>query len=406
MEIRRAYLRRSMKRARLQKRVAVAAMLGVAGCAALLLHQQAQHADRDAATAASMAAPAAPAVLPVAAEAAPAVARRVYPYSIVPGGVSDRIELARAVMTDRVVAAHYAGFALDRASLRTVTKARAVYVSYRKGDQVYWTARTVTLTEGESVLSDGQNEIRARCGNRISDTPQLPVEVKGPDEQELDSYVEQNSYAEQNSPVEEAGNSGDGAVREVAFALDDQYGEGQRFALQSFPNGAGLLAAAQAPAGLGQASLDSQFDADRRQALLASLAGPVYDLRERATGGSATNGGPTGTAGDPAAGTGGTVIAGSGSGGTGDTATGGSGGAATGSSTTGSTGADSPASKPAGGAPADPPAPIPVPGTDPLPSGNLPAKPHDLPEPGGAWLTGVAAAVLLLQRRLRPSRPR
>jgi len=403
MEIRRAYLRRSMKRARLQKRVAVAAMLGVAGCAALLLQQQAQRPD--AAMAASMAAPAAPAVLPVAAEAAPAVARRVYPYSIVPGGVSDRIELARAVMTDRVVAAHYAGFALDRASLRTVATARAVYVSYRKGDQVYWTARKVTLTEGESVLSDGQNEIRARCGNRISDTPQLPVEAKGPDENELDSYVEQNNY------VEQARDDGDGAVREVAFALDDQYGEGQRFALQSFPNGAGLLVAAQAPADLGKTSLDSQFDADRRQALLASLAGPVYDLRDRATGSSATNGGATDTAGEPAAGTGGTVTAGSGSGdtvtagsGTSDTATGGSGGTATGS--TGSTGADSPGSKPAGGTPADPPAPLPVPGTEPLPSGNLPAKPHELPEPGGLWLTGVAAAVLLLQRRLRPRRPR
>jgi hypothetical protein len=395
MEIRRAYLRRSMKRARLQKRVAVAAMLGVAGCAALLLQQQAQRPERDAAMAPSMAAPAAAAVLPVAAEASPAVARRVYPYSIVPGGVSDRIELARAVMTDRVVAAHYAGFALDRASLRTVTTARAVYVSYRKGDQVYWTARKVTLAEGESVLSDGQNEIRARCGNRISDTPQLPVEVKGPDERELDSYVEQNSYAEQ------AQDDGDGAVREVAFALDDQHGEGQRFALQSFPNAAGLLAAAQAPADLGQASLDSQFDADRRQALLAGLAGPVYDLRDRTAGSSATNGGATGTAGEPAAGTGGTVTAGSGSGGTSDTATGGSGGTAT-----GSTGADSPGSKPVGGTPADPPAPIPVPGTEPLPGGNLPAKPHELPEPGGLWLTGVAAAVLLLQRRLRPRRPR
>jgi hypothetical protein len=387
MEIRRAYLRRSMKRARLQKRAAVAAMLGVAGCAALLLHQQAQRPEREAAMAAPMAAPAAPAVLPVAAEASPAAARRVYPYSIVPGGVSDRIELARAVMTDRVVAAHYAGFALDRASLRTVTTARAVYVSYRKGDQVYWTARKVMLAEGESVLSDGQNEIRARCGNRISDTPQLPVEVKGPDEHELDSYVEQNSYAEQ------ARDDGDGAVREVAYALDDQYGEGQRFALQSFPNAAGLLAAAQAPADLGQASLDSQFDADRRQALLASLAGPVYDLRDRATGSSATNGGATGTDGEPAAGPGGTVTAGSGSGGTSDTATGGSGGTATGS-------------KPVGGTPADPPAPIPVPGTEPLPGGNLPAKPHELPEPGGLWLTGVAAAVLLLQRRLRSRRPR
>ena len=398
MEIRRAYLRRSMKRARLQKRVAVAAMLGVAGCAALLLHQQAQHADRDAARAATQATPmpAAPERSRVGAQDAPAAARRVYPYSIVPGGVSDRIELARAVMTDRVVAAHYAGFALDRASLRTVAKARAVYVSYRKGDQVYWTARKVTLAEGESVLSDGQNEIRARCGNRISDTPQLPVEVKGPDERELDSYVDQAQD--------------DGAVREVAYALDDQHGEGQRFALQSFPNGAGLLTAAQAPADLGQASLDSQFDADRRQALLASLASPVIGLRDRATGSGATDSGATDTTGEPALGTGGTGGTGSGdsstSGSTSNTAPGDAGSTDNSSTDNGSSTTGGSGSKPTGDAPGNPPAPIPGPGAAPLPGGNLPAKPHELPEPGGLWLAGVAAAALLLQRRLRPRRPR
>jgi hypothetical protein len=386
-----------MKRARLQKRVAVASMLAVGSCAAFLLQPQAQRPDQAAVTASPVPVPVpVPAVLHVATQAAPAVARRVYPYSIVPGGVTDRIELARAVMVDKVVAAHYAGFAVDKAILRTVARARAVYVSYRKGDQVYWTARKVTLAEGESVLSDGQNELRARCGNRISDTPQLPVEVKGPDEHELDIPLEQVRADE------------DGTLREVAFALDDQHGEGQRFVLQSFPNGAGLLAAAQPLAGLGQASLDSQFDADRRQALLASLASPVIDLGDRATGSGATNSGATDTTNETApgnGGTGGTDGTGSGdsstSGNTSDTAPG-----AAGSTDNGSTTADGSGSKPTGDAPGNPPAPIPGPGAAPLPSGNLPTKPHELPEPGGLWLAGVAAAALLLQRRLRPRRPR
>jgi hypothetical protein len=49
-----------------------------------------------------------------------------------------------------------------------------------------------------------------------------------------------------------------------------------------------------------------------------------------------------------------------------------------------------------------------VPGqnTNPLPNGASPPKSHDLPEPDSLWLTGVAAAALLLQRRLRSRRPR
>jgi hypothetical protein len=392
VEIRKTYLRRSMKRARLQKRVAVTAMLAIGGCAAFLLQQQAQHPDQAAVTALPVPTPA---VLRLASQAAPAAARRVYPYSIVPGGVSDRIELARAVMADKVVAAHYAGFAVDKASLRTVARARAVYVSYRKGDQVYWTARKVTLAEGESVLSDGQSELRARCGNRISDTPRLPVEVKGPDEHELDI------------PLAQARGDEDGALREVAFALDDQHGEGQRFALQSFPNGAGLLAAAQPLASLGQAGIDSQFDAERRQALLASLAGPVIDLGDRATGSSATNSGATGTTGEPTPGTGGTGSGDSStSGSTSDTAPGAAGSTDDGATDDGSATTGGSGSKPTGDAPGNPPAPIPGPGAAPLPGGTLPARTHELPEPGGLWLTGVAAAALLLQRRLRPRRPR
>jgi hypothetical protein len=385
VEIRKTYLRRSMKRARLQQRVAVAALLAVAGCVAFLLHQQPRQPGQAGVTVAAPAAPM-PAVLRVAAEAAPAEARRVYPYSIVPGGVTDRIELARAVMADRVVAAHYAGFAIDKASLRTVDKARAVYVSYRKGDQVYWTARKVMLNEGESVLSDGQNEIRARCGNRISDTPQLPVEVKGPDEHELDT------------PIAQAQDGGEGAVRTVAFGIDEQDGGGQRFMLPLIANGAGLLAAAQPQAGFSQASfsqvsLDRLFDSDRRLASLPVL----WDL----TGGAGTR--PTASV--PATGSTSTgdTTTGSSNGGTGDTATGGSGGGTTGSTTNSGSG-----DKPTGGdtgklpstpAPADP-------RTDPLPNGTIPAKSHDLPEPGGLWLTGVAAAALLLQRRLRSRRPR
>ena len=95
----------------------------------------------------------------------------------------------RLGLSASAVAAHYASFDVDKAVKMTVSKPRAVYVSYRKGDQVYWTARKLMLAEGETLLTDGRNEMRARCANRISDVPQLPVELNAPSAEELDSIV-------------------------------------------------------------------------------------------------------------------------------------------------------------------------------------------------------------------------
>jgi hypothetical protein len=114
------------------------------------------------------------------------MARRVYRYSVIPGGAADRAELERVLRTDKVVAAHYAGFEVARARAVTVSAPRAVYVSYRKGDQIYWTSRKVMLQVGETLLTDGRNEMRARCANRISDLPQFPVETDPPRPGELD----------------------------------------------------------------------------------------------------------------------------------------------------------------------------------------------------------------------------
>lgn len=121
------------------------------------------------------------------AEAAPAV-RRIYRYSVFPGGAANQAELARIIRSDKVVAAHYAGFDVDKARAVTVTAPRAVYVSYRKGDQVYWTAKKVMLEAGETLLTDGRNEMRARCANRISESPRFPVEAHGPHLEALDAF--------------------------------------------------------------------------------------------------------------------------------------------------------------------------------------------------------------------------
>ena len=116
-------------------------------------------------------------------------ARRVYAFSVVPGGVASQEELARVVEKDRVVAAHYSD--IDVRAAHTIrAKEKSAYVSYRKGDQIFWTRHKVPLKEGEVVLTDGQHEIRGRCGNRISDVARMPVADIDPPQELLDSYTE------------------------------------------------------------------------------------------------------------------------------------------------------------------------------------------------------------------------
>ena len=71
-----------------------------------------------------------------------------------------------------------------------VKEARSVYVSYRRGDDVFWTSKKLRLAVGETLITDGQHISRTRCGNQISDEPRLPVSLAGdPEPQALDSPV-------------------------------------------------------------------------------------------------------------------------------------------------------------------------------------------------------------------------
>ncbi|CAN7403674.1 hypothetical protein [Massilia sp. LjRoot122] len=180
------YSRRLLSRARLHKRMAAVLGAGLAGMAVLFTLEW----DADPISAHTQLPLLAVADAAPAGEPGQAGVRRVYPYSVVPGGVSGQAELARVVRIDRVVAAHYASFNVDKARAVVVDKPRAVHVSYRKGDKVYWTAHKVMLAPGETLLSDGRNEMRARCANRISDLPQYPVEDHAPTMEVLDEAVE------------------------------------------------------------------------------------------------------------------------------------------------------------------------------------------------------------------------
>jgi hypothetical protein len=101
--------------------------------------------------------------------------RPLYPYSVIPGGAANPQELKTAVQHDPVVAAHYADFDLAQAHVIRIEADQAMYVSYRLGDRVFWTAKTLVIHKGEKLISDGAHEARTRCGNRLSATPVTPV---------------------------------------------------------------------------------------------------------------------------------------------------------------------------------------------------------------------------------------
>ena len=115
--------------------------------------------------------------------------RRVYPYSVVPGGVHDVRELKWAVEHDPLVAAHYAGFNFARARLVQLAFTRSVYVSYRIGNRLYWTRRRVRLQKGETLITDGKMTARTRCANRVEETPQQATSQNEPPATKFDEPV-------------------------------------------------------------------------------------------------------------------------------------------------------------------------------------------------------------------------
>jgi hypothetical protein len=112
--------------------------------------------------------------------------RKVYPLSVIHGGAFSEKELDRARKTDVVVAAHYANFG-SKPRFEKLSRESLMYVSYRRSDRVYWSKVRHRIPQGEMVISDGNNMARARCGNRLSATPQSPVGPSEPNEEVLNT---------------------------------------------------------------------------------------------------------------------------------------------------------------------------------------------------------------------------
>lgn len=378
MDYRTAHIRQSRASKRLKTRLTGMAMLGVViSVGALMAHGPAPQFSTRSDVASASPAPGQVLAAP-AASAAQAAPRRVYPYSIVPGGVRDRAELLHVLKTDKVVAAHYAAFQADKAVPVTVAKPRAVYVSYRKGDQVFWTSRKVMLKQGETLLSDGASEIRTRCGNRISDTAQLPVAPNEPSQDVLDTAAD--------APDDDAG------VQAASFptgADSNPGGVGPLHNAVTFASGNGLIqgdgAVASPTFGLpgstspvpglyGPTRLPVTTQAVKTVQAIQPAQSYLYDPAVSGAGSGDTGSANTVT---PSTGT---------------PSTGDGGGTPVLVSTD-----DTPAAtKPELPSPPDTLSPAP---STPIAPAKPAAKDNDVPEPGSLWLSGVALAAMLLLRR-------
>jgi hypothetical protein len=126
-------------------------------------------------------------------DSSPKPQRTVFPYSVIPGGVTSARELGTALKNDPVAASHYSNFQVNTAHVIRLASERHVYVSYRFAGHIFWTRKKVTLHAGETLLSDGSHLARTRCGNRVSEVPAEPVSPAEPAEQVMNNPVTQSA---------------------------------------------------------------------------------------------------------------------------------------------------------------------------------------------------------------------
>ena len=120
----------------------------------------------------------------------PALPVRVYGNSVIPGGVHGSSELVAALERDEILRTHFIDFDTANARVVHLKRARLVHVSYRMGNNSYWTKNRVRLAKGETLLTDGKSFVRTRCGNRIADIPQLMVSRMEPAPEVLETALD------------------------------------------------------------------------------------------------------------------------------------------------------------------------------------------------------------------------
>lgn len=161
--------------------------------------------------------------------------RRLYPYSVIPGGAYNRAELRNAATQDPLVRDHYRDFALTRTRLVILRQSRRQYVSYRIAGRIFWTKKRLLIPKGEMLLTDGIHYARTRCGNRLSDKPQNEISSLEPTEAVLESDPSRLEITQAASQIRQTSNPHTGA-REVKTVVP----VGNAGALMSSANGPAL----------------------------------------------------------------------------------------------------------------------------------------------------------------------
>jgi hypothetical protein len=113
--------------------------------------------------------------------------RRVYPFSVVDGGVHSVQELRSAIWRDPVIAKHYSNFKLDRARIIEAQADGDFHVSYRIGEEIFWTKKRLKVAKGERLITDGMNFARTRCANVLSELPRAKTSPDEPTSEVLDT---------------------------------------------------------------------------------------------------------------------------------------------------------------------------------------------------------------------------
>lgn len=116
--------------------------------------------------------------------------RPEFRHSVIRGGAYTPGEVEDAIHRDPIVAAHYSAMNPRALRVEVLPNDRIVYMSYRVGDDIFWTRKAVRLKQGETILTDGVNTIRARCGNCIADAPMTPTTDDEPGETEFDTVID------------------------------------------------------------------------------------------------------------------------------------------------------------------------------------------------------------------------
>ncbi len=127
--------------------------------------------------------------------------RPVFRHSVISGGVYTADEVEAAMSRDSVVAAHYSAVNAHALRVETITEDRSVYMSYRIGDDIFWTKHKMRLKQGETILTDGVSRIRARCGNCIAFAPMKPTADDEPGEMEFDALSDDLVVLQSRTPL-------------------------------------------------------------------------------------------------------------------------------------------------------------------------------------------------------------